>query len=228
MEYILKHFEDTKKQWHNHEYADILGPMVNSGWYKFTKYYQLTDETHAYAAAVVLHPRRKWQWLTLKWDDDWVSTAKQAVQHAWDIGYKPLSTELEKSPPRRTNDFLLDLDADDWACTAPTDEYTAYCATPPVITNDPILWWQEEAQRTMYPNLSNMALDYLSIPAMAAEPERVFSSCKVTLSDRRNRMGAELLEALECLKSWLKISSAEADIVEGIMSSGLEEERDIA
>jgi len=47
-----------------------------------------------------------------------------------------------------------------------------------------------------------MALTYLTLPAMSAEPERVFSTAKITLSGRRCRMGDDLLEAVECLKSW--------------------------
>ena len=47
-----------------------------------------------------------------------------------------------------------------------------------------------------------MALDYMTIPVMSAEPERVFSGAKITLSDRRCRMGDDALEALECLRSW--------------------------
>jgi hypothetical protein len=48
-----------------------------------------------------------------------------------------------------------------------------------------------------------MALDILSIPAMSAEPERLFSGAKITITDRRNRLGIESIEAIECLKSWL-------------------------
>jgi hypothetical protein len=48
-----------------------------------------------------------------------------------------------------------------------------------------------------------MALDVLSIPAMSAEPERLFSGTKITITDRRNRVGIESIEATECLKSWL-------------------------
>jgi hypothetical protein len=48
-----------------------------------------------------------------------------------------------------------------------------------------------------------MALDILSIPAMSAKPERLFSSAKITIIDRRNRLGIESIEAIECLKSWL-------------------------
>ena len=50
-----------------------------------------------------------------------------------------------------------------------------------------------------------MALDMLSIPAMSAEPERVFSRSKITISDRRCRLGIKLIEVLECLKSWIRI-----------------------
>jgi len=64
-----------------------------------------------------------------------------------------------------------------------------------------------------------MAIDYLSIPAMSTEAERLFSSCKITLTDRRNRLGADLFEALECLKSWLKITDREAQILEDLIES---------
>ena len=49
-----------------------------------------------------------------------------------------------------------------------------------------------------------MALDMLLIPAVSADPECLFSDAKIVLSNRR---GTYTLEALECLKSWLKIST---------------------
>ena len=70
-------------------------------------------------------------------------------------------------------------------------------------------WWLEPTQQKNYPNLSRMALDVLSIPAMSADPERLFSGAKITISNRRNRLGILTVEALECLKSWLKISGFE-------------------
>ena len=62
-----------------------------------------------------------------------------------------------------------------------------------------------------------MALDILSIPCMSADVERLFSSCSLTLEDRRNCMGPELLEAWECLKSWQKIK--EFNILESLVGS---------
>jgi hypothetical protein len=62
-----------------------------------------------------------------------------------------------------------------------------------------------------------MALNILSIPAMSADPERLFSGAKITISDRRNRLGIYIIKALECLKSWLKIEAfkEEDDVDEG-------------
>ena len=49
--------------------------------------------------------------------------------------------------------------------------------------------------------------------------ERLFSSCCLSLTDCRNRIGIELLEALECLKLWFKIK--QFNILESV--AGVEE-----
>jgi hypothetical protein len=59
--------------------------------------------------------------------------------------------------------------------------------------------------RWKWRDLARMGLDYLTIPAMSAEPERVFSAAKIALSDRRCRMEGDAVEALECLKSWQRV-----------------------
>ena len=51
-----------------------------------------------------------------------------------------------------------------------------------------------------------MAIDILSIPAMSAELERLFLGAKITVTERRNRLGVDTIEYLECLKSWLAIT----------------------
>ena len=50
-----------------------------------------------------------------------------------------------------------------------------------------------------------MDLNILLIPIISAGLERLFSGAKITISDRRNRLRIYTIEALECLKSWLKI-----------------------
>jgi len=67
------------------------------------------------------------------------------------------------------------------ADSAAINEYQHYCDTPTVETIEAISWWIEPEQQKRYPNLSRMALDYLSIPGMSAEPERLFSATKHTV-----------------------------------------------
>ena len=95
------------------------------------------------------------------------------------------------------------------------DEYERYIKERLEIVEDPIAWWLQPMQQHKYPNLSKMAINMLSIPAMSADSERLFSSCGLTLEDRRNRIGPVLLEALECLKSWNKIK--EFNILEPVV-----------
>jgi hypothetical protein len=58
------------------------------------------------------------------------------------------------------------------------DEYYRYIREPPVphshIQQGVYTWWLEEHQQLLYPNLSRMALDILTIPALSAAPERLF------------------------------------------------------
>jgi hypothetical protein len=59
----------------------------------------------------------------------------------------------------------------------------------------------EERQKRDFPNLLRMALNILSIPAMAANPKRLFSSVGLTVTNRRNHLSIESIEALKCIKS---------------------------
>ena len=56
-----------------------------------------------------------------------------------------------------------------------------------------------------------MALDFLLIPGMSAAPKRLFLSTKLTISDLRSRLGSDIVEALECLRSWVKITDTEIE-----------------
>jgi len=52
--------------------------------------------------------------------------------------------------------------------------------------------------------IDGFAIDILSIPAMSAEPERVFSGCRRTITWQRMRLGVKVVEEGECLKSWIR------------------------
>ncbi|EAQ84265.1 hypothetical protein CHGG_10669 [Chaetomium globosum CBS 148.51] len=79
---------------------------------------------------------------------------------------------------------------------------------------DPVEWWI--GNRARFLKLSQMALDVLAIPAMAADCERSFSIAKLTLSSQRHAMKWEAIEMLQMLKNWLR----NGDIVIGGVMMG--------
>ena|SRR5271170_5370980 len=52
------------------------------------------------------------------------------------------------------------------------------------------------------PQVRQLAFDTLSAPAMSAECERIFSSCKKLITAERNKLRDDIIEATECLKGW--------------------------
>ena len=109
------------------------------------------------------------------------------------------------------NDFLL------WNRTQANlarikDEYASFVHSACCkISRAPYKWWAHPDQRQTYPNLSQMAIDLLSIPAMSAEPERVFSGARRLLSWERMRLGSDKIEMNECLKSFIRIRMKQDD-----------------
>jgi hypothetical protein len=91
-----------------------------------------------------------------------------------------------------------------YARPASQDEYEDYCQgeTCDIGELSALQWWRQDSQKKRWPRLSLMAIDILSIPAMSAEPERVFSGGRRTVSWDRTQMTAETLEMVECLKHW--------------------------
>ena len=86
------------------------------------------------------------------------------------------------------------------------DDYARYIRIPSHHDfEDARNWWLLPEQQRDYLTLSKMAVDILSIPAMSASVERLFSSSNITVSDRRNRLKANTIEVIESIKSWQKI-----------------------
>jgi hypothetical protein len=192
-----------------------LAAMVKCGWETLDKYFSLTDRTPGYVAAVVLHPQRTWQYFHLRWKQEWIVPAKRAVEALWKEEYKAaavaaLNSRMDNhADDVNLNPFELWLSSSSTAqggVPVPPDEYQDYCAMGPETSfkDAPaaIAWWCEPRQRRRFPNLHRTAVDLLSIPAMSAEPERLFSECKRILTTDRYTMHADTLEAVEGLKSF--------------------------
>ena len=62
-------------------------------------------------------------------------------------------------------------------------------------------WWTKDSQQLRYPKLSCLAYNLLTIPAMSASMERIFSECKLTCL--RHSTLPESLRKIQLLQSWL-------------------------
>lgn len=94
-----------------------------------------------------------------------------------------------------------------------------YLRTDVEDVEDVLLWWYEH--RSMYPQLSHMAMDYLTIPgksiigsvvcsvcllllrsATSVDVERTFSCGRLLLSHVRSHLSAQTTRAILCLGIW--------------------------
>jgi hAT family C-terminal dimerisation region len=144
-------------------------------------------------------------------EGNWVPKTKGRIQDFWASEYKNKIVKESRSQPEASA-HPSDQNAPDVfqkflykrPFSTSLDEYSTYCDTNPLqeAPANPIRHWDGQAFGS--PSLSQMALDLLSIPAIAAECERVFSSSKILISDHRNSLSDDIIEANECVRHWVK------------------------
>ena len=195
-----------------------IGLSANNAWNKLTKYYNLTDLSPYYIAAIVLNPVYKWKYFETHWQlhPDWITEARAKMNELWShhksshqnaveqdqlLPPRIISPVKQPPPPGSFKSFLT-LDQTFQESSEIADEYRGYCQLP-LLKNKPeslIHWWRD--QESLFPVLTTLAYSVLSIPAMSAECERVFSSSKLTVTPNRSKMSPSTLEQCECLRNW--------------------------
>ncbi|PIL28879.1 hypothetical protein GSI_08925 [Ganoderma sinense ZZ0214-1] len=185
-----------------------------------SKYYKLTDLSATYRIAMILHPEYKLRYFEeAGWSRGWIQNAREMLEEQYDFQYKPeegdedsqQSDEDIKAIPEGANifDHLPSVKSTRKLASAAASEIERYLSTGTVKVNNPLKWWTDNA--ALYPNLSHMALDYLSIPATAVDVERVFSKGRLCLSHIRNRLSAQTTRALLCVGEWSRLDLVHMD-----------------
>ena len=184
MDFLLEQFETAKVTYASDRF---MSPCCNASQAKLDKYYSLTNRSPVYITALVLSLQWKWEYIDNNWPEEQRLDCRKRMLNFWTTEYKSTAItvliQASESANQVTNSFQK------WAqqkkgSSLSQDEYTKYLLAPvlPEVT-DPQSWQLELTQKRSYPNLSIMALDILSIPAMLAELERLFSSAKITITD---------------------------------------------
>ncbi|CAK5267868.1 unnamed protein product [Mycena citricolor] len=170
---------------------------------------------------MMLDPLQKFNYFAAQWSDDLmrevVDTAEKIFKFYW---LKAGGAQSEKNCPQkkaRTNKYksLASDDEDDVPTrvqppAAPnvdvsrpwSQDFRKYIELEDEIVpegTNVIDWWSRNHQR-FHPGWRLLALDYLAIQAASVSCERAFSSSGITISDRRNRLKGDIVEALQFLK----------------------------
>ena len=121
----------------------------------------------------------------------------------WEWQYREALSDIEPQPPQGlVNSFIYEFQQAHLQ-RQHNDEFKNY--TEGGITT--FIDWKEQNlfqwwNTYDFSSLRQMAFDTLSVPAMSAELERVFSQSKRTWTDDRNSLRPESFEAIQCLKQW--------------------------
>lgn len=225
MELLLQSLTDLQEKYPNHQTfetlldeatidpaTEFMNSSINCAFIKLRKYYDLMDNSPYWVAACILHPFIKWKYLEQRWEDkpQWITDGRKKVTKLW-LQYKTASKDAEPTSPLpfplSGRDDVLEQDLYAWRYSVPTvveDEYAVYCSEPPLpYAANPNLLEEWRRMEGRFPVLAKMAFDILSIPAMSAECERIFSSAKHLLTDSRNKLLPESIEAVECERNWI-------------------------
>lgn len=198
-------------------YDPHLLHCVDMGWFVLNKYYALTDETPAYAAALLLDPSKRLKYIQHNWNISWIDNVVENTRRFWEENYKEAgpvggTTRLSKDElsysrrPRNELDALFDEIAVWEESNTDVDDFDTFIKSPPTkITCSPLLWWLNPERIKVYPRLSRMAIDVLSIPPESTDPESAFSGGRRTLSWDRERMLCENVEKVECIGNWIRL-----------------------
>ncbi|KIM51311.1 hypothetical protein SCLCIDRAFT_143504 [Scleroderma citrinum Foug A] len=79
----------------------------------------------------------------------------------------------------------------------------------------------------MYPQLSHMALNYLTIPATSINVEQLFSCGRLLLLHIRSRLSAQTTRSLLCLGVWSTLGLVDDSNVKKVMELQDAEGKDV-
>jgi hypothetical protein len=191
---------------------------INQAWLKLDEYYTKLDNTPVYVAAIVLHPRMRWNWFTKAWRErpDWLKRAKQSFNDLL-LHYSNISA-IHSAPPQTQSPQSGDCsDSDDDELSTDIEQQLAdfnrdKAGRHTVLNNEksPIPYWI--ANRLRWPQLAQLALDIYSIPVMSDEPERVFSITGAAITPRRRSLLSYRISHTMCLKAWQQAGLIEIDM----------------
>ncbi|KAM3519814.1 hypothetical protein MY4038_009658 [Beauveria bassiana] len=208
------------------EEASHFKSGIDCGWAKLEDYYVKTDRTPVYRAALALHPSYGYDYFERHWKKamgkpQWYSDMQSAVGGLFDeYRWQAEAVTQAQAGLSQDDDDEIDADVNEYSSfgkrpisslnaqrmRAKTVSELDLSQTRPIYAEDldvtsPLERWSRH--QAEYPVLYRMAVDLFSIPGMSAECERIFSQTEKMITDERNRLSPETVEADQLQKQWL-------------------------
>lgn len=215
----LEGYKDTE-QW------DVFSSRVDAGWLKLNEYYSLMDQSPAYCVALFLHPKYRFDYFEEQWADhkDWITKARTIIRETYERYEEDwLRKEKERERAIQPKEVEVELpggtvDEGDFEAfgrvtgaayrrkkrriESQLDAYMdAGISDADQQVESPLYWWLTIG--SAWPVLQQMALDHFSVPAMSTDCERAFSQAKRMVTEERNCLNDDTIEAEQCQKNWL-------------------------
>jgi len=85
MDAIVRHYKNTQSRYKRLNPAFF--ERIKASWLVFNKYYTKTEDTPVYAAALVLHPARRTQYIQKNWKKEWQRPSINSIKKLWESSY---------------------------------------------------------------------------------------------------------------------------------------------
>lgn len=193
-------------------------PALTAGVEELDEYYKRSGPSDAHLVVMVLNPSSKMRHFKKYWDPDLLLEVEHIVQMRFIQKYNDLRKHAatifthDRKPsssnnPRRLNIDDTDSESDEDSEDVDPDrlwlnEWSAYLNSDEVVPEGmgTVHWWGIHGQR--YPTWQSLARDYLAIMASSVSSESLCSAAGITTSKCHNRPEGDVVEALQCLKSF--------------------------
>ncbi|KDQ14976.1 hypothetical protein BOTBODRAFT_109335, partial [Botryobasidium botryosum FD-172 SS1] len=165
------------------------------------KYYSMTDQSYIPRFGLLLHPTFKTDYMQdQEWEQGRIDMAVSLLRQVWKVSYAP---RAQASPSTAAvpsdSDNLYDFNRyrkhkRTPAANVAIDQLEAYLAQDAINIADPLAYWNDKRASGTWPELTQMALDYLTVPAMSVDVEWVFSFGRVTVSLYRHSLSSKSIQ----------------------------------
>ena len=213
-DHVLAYFEKLEQQAKSGLFNDhpSIQNSITLAWNTAKKWYTKTDASIMWIASLVLYPRWKWAYFEKNWTGQiatYVDSGKRKLKNLQETSYKSETVaRATQSPKPKRQTLYLESILDQVALTTVArprpsgrrDQLYWYLQELPVGNMGVMEYWR--SREFEWPQLVSMAFDFLAVPAISLECERVFSSYVKQTTLESSRLIGKMLWYQECLKNW--------------------------